>query len=210
MVDDTSSYYSQESIADRYPSCISPLRIQKASEPKHLSILQAYTDERNSARGSDKGSQEHEQRGTADEASSGAELAYTPLAPFLRQGAPTVRKASKTLIGEGGWLENTLKPESTTSPTRGGGFLGNLVKKAKEMVSNPLPFFFELPLLTNNPRSKQTKTTAPSANPVNQTRTKKKTTTTETTNPSQRPPANSPSPSARASKASSTANSSSP
>jgi hypothetical protein len=152
VADDSSSYYSQESKnGDRYPSCISPLRIQKSDEPKHLSILQAYTETaysetKSSARGSDKASEEVEQQqAVMDEASSGAELAYTPLAPFIPQGAgPSVRKASKTLIGEGGWLENTSKPEpAATSPTRAsGGFLGNLVKRAKEMVSPPPPPFF--------------------------------------------------------------------
>lgn len=135
VVDDSSSYYSQDSEGQRYPSCISPLRIHKENEPKHLSILKEYTDKKNSVRGSDKESEQYENHGFADEASSAAELAYTPLAPFLPHGVPTVRKASKTLIGEGGWLENTSKPEPNTSPTRGGGFLGNLVKKAKEIVS---------------------------------------------------------------------------
>lgn len=139
VADDSSSYYSQESsTGDRYPPCTSPLRVQKDNAPKHISILQAYIDNANSTRGSDKESEvesQHQHHGTTDEASSGAELAYTPLGPFLPQGVPTVRKASKTLIGQGGWLENTSKPEMTTSPTRGGNFLGNLVKKAKEMAS---------------------------------------------------------------------------
>ncbi|KAK4148875.1 hypothetical protein C8A00DRAFT_47392 [Chaetomidium leptoderma] len=136
IVDDSSSHYSQDSAEEPYPSCVSPLRIQKDYEPKHMSILQEYTDQKNSARGSDKGSEEPEQLGTPDEPASGAELAYTPLAPFLPKGALTVRKASKTLIGEGGWLEKTSKPEQPTagSPTRTGGFLGNLLKKAKDMI----------------------------------------------------------------------------
>ncbi|KAH6848273.1 hypothetical protein B0I37DRAFT_160446 [Chaetomium sp. MPI-CAGE-AT-0009] len=135
--DDSSSYYSQDSCGDSHPSRISPLRIQKDSEPRHISILQEYTDTKNSARGSDKGSEKSEQqRATPDQLSSGPELTYTPLAPFLPQGAPTVRKASKTLIGEGGWLENTSKPEQAGDPTRGVGFLGNLLKKAKEMIES--------------------------------------------------------------------------
>ena len=146
--DDSSSFYSQDSTGERYPSCISPLRIQKDDEPKHLSILQGYMDKRNTSGDSGNASSGAEQARTTDEASSGAERPYTPLAAFLPEGIPTFRKASKTLIGENGWLENTSKPaEQTTSPTRGGGFLGNLVKKAKEMVSiarkhqdkNPLP-----------------------------------------------------------------------
>ncbi|KAK3293506.1 uncharacterized protein B0H64DRAFT_364170 [Chaetomium fimeti] len=135
--DDSSSYYSQDSCGERHPSYISPLHIQKDGEPRHISILQEYTDKKNSARGSDKGSEVSEQqRVTPDQLSSGPDMAYTPLAPFLPQGAPTIRKASKTLIGEGGWLENTSKPEQAGSPTRGVGFLGNLVKKAKGMIES--------------------------------------------------------------------------
>jgi hypothetical protein len=194
--DDSSSYYSQDSAGERLPSCISPLRIQKDNEPRHLSILQEYTDKRNSVRGSGRAPEELERRATPDKVSSGAELAYTPLAPFLPQGAPTVRKASKTLIGEGGWLENTSKPEQNGSPTRGGNFLGNLVKKAKEMASKPT--VRPLNRMLTPPRSKPTRTTARSASPAS-----------PTTRPA-RPHASWPSRSARASRASSTASSSSP
>jgi hypothetical protein len=174
VADDSSSYYSQESKnGDRYPSCISPLRIQKSDEPKHLSILQAYTETaysetKTSARGSDKASEVEQQQAVMDEASSGAELAYTPLAPFIPQGAgPSVRKASKTLIGEGGWLENTSKPEpAAASPTRAsGGFLGNLVKRAKEMVrppfTSPSPPFSYPPPITNPPPPNQIESNKP-------------------------------------------------
>ncbi|KAL2263530.1 hypothetical protein VTK26DRAFT_6349 [Humicola hyalothermophila] len=135
VADDASSFYSQDSLGRRFPSCISPLRIQKDNEPKHISILQSYMDQRNSSRGSSNDLKRPDHRGAPDEVSSGAELQYTPLAPFLPSGTPFARKASKTLIGNGGWLENTSKPaETTSSPTRGGGLLGNLVKKAKEMM----------------------------------------------------------------------------
>lgn len=151
--DDSSSYYSQDSGGNRHPSCISPLRIQKDTEPRHISILQEYTEKKNSTRGSEKSSEVTEHRATPDELSSGPEMAYTPLAPFLSQGAPTVRKASKTLIGEGGWLENTSKPDQTGSPTKGGGFLGSLVKKAKEMVSKtPKPSPDSSPNHTHTPQ----------------------------------------------------------
>lgn len=137
MADDASSYYSQDSPSELYPGSISPLRIHKEYGHKHVSILQEYTEQKHSARVSDKGSAELEQHGVSDEASSCADLAYTPLGPFIPK-VPTVRKASKTLIGDGEWFENTSKPEQAPpSPTRGGGFLGNLVKKAKEMVSTP-------------------------------------------------------------------------
>ncbi|GAB1312903.1 hypothetical protein MFIFM68171_03113 [Madurella fahalii] len=131
--DASSSVYSQDSTAERYPSRVSPLRIQKDHEYKHLSLLQEYTDWRNTPSGF---GQEHETK----ERLSGAEPMYTS-SPSLAQGLPSVRKASKTLIGENGWLENTSKSaEPTTSPSRKGGFLGNLVKRAKEMVeSNHTP-----------------------------------------------------------------------
>ncbi|KAK4098235.1 hypothetical protein N658DRAFT_228450 [Parathielavia hyrcaniae] len=134
IVDDSSSYYSQDSAAERYPSHISPLNLHREIEPKHLSILQEYIDQQSSGRGSGKASEKLHHRGTQDEASSGAELAFSPLAPFQPNDIPSVRKASKTLIGEGGWLENTTKRDQAASPTRAGGFLGSLVKKAKEMI----------------------------------------------------------------------------
>ncbi|KXX73843.1 hypothetical protein MMYC01_209988 [Madurella mycetomatis] len=132
--DGSSSVYSQDSAAERYPSRVSPLRTQKDHECKHLSLLQEYIDWRNTPSSS---AQEHEIKGPA----SGAELTCNPLSPSLAHGLPSVRKASKTLIGENGWLENTSKPtEPTTPPSRKGGFLGNLVKRAKEMVeSNHTP-----------------------------------------------------------------------
>ncbi|KAL2160829.1 hypothetical protein VTH06DRAFT_1026 [Thermothelomyces fergusii] len=132
--DSASSCYSQDSSAERHSSPLSQLRIQRDDGPRHLSILQEYTETKSFARGLEKGSERTEKHAVANESSGGPELAYTPLAPFLPQGAPTVRKASKTLIGEGGWLENTSKPDQNGSPSRGGGFLGNLVKKAKEMI----------------------------------------------------------------------------
>lgn len=134
--DSASSYYSQDSSAEHYSSTMSPLRIQKDDGQRHLSILQEYTEQKSSVRGSEKDSEKSERHAVANESSTGREPAYSPLGPFLPQGAPTIRKASKTLIGEGGWLENTSKPDQNSSPSRGGGFLGNLVKKAKEMVSS--------------------------------------------------------------------------
>jgi hypothetical protein len=134
------SYYSQNSIgevAERYPSYLTPLHVPKQhepDEPKHLSILQAYAEEAFSANASRKSSREHS---NPDEASSSADLAYTPLAPFLPKGASGgIRKASKTLIGEGGWLENTSKPNPhpNLSSSHNAGLFSSIVKKAKEMV----------------------------------------------------------------------------
>ncbi|KAK4242135.1 hypothetical protein C8A03DRAFT_40554 [Achaetomium macrosporum] len=119
----SSSAYSQDSGKERHPSRISPLRIHKQNEPKHVSILQEYAEKM------DKGSAGFEKNGAADEASTGAEATYNPLAPLLPQ-RPAIRMASKTMIGEGGWLENTSKPAPTASPTRAGGFLGNLISDA--------------------------------------------------------------------------------
>ncbi|KAK4146432.1 uncharacterized protein C8A04DRAFT_9715 [Dichotomopilus funicola] len=160
--DDTSSYYSQESPVlddggggggglERHPSHISPLRIHKdcrdEHEPRHLSILQEYTERKHSARSQEALLDGKSQGQGQQQQKKENEIGYTPLAPFLPRDMPTVRKASKTLIGEGGWLENTSKTDPmggaggatgaglNSSPTRGGGgFLGNLVKKAKEMM----------------------------------------------------------------------------
>jgi hypothetical protein len=86
------------------------------------------------------------------ETSSGAEAietTYSPSGLAASQGLPSVRKASKTLIGENGWLERTNKrPDPNTSPSRKGGFLANLVKKAKGMVSPHTTFrLYRLPLI---------------------------------------------------------------
>ncbi|KAK3955524.1 hypothetical protein QBC32DRAFT_378346 [Pseudoneurospora amorphoporcata] len=89
--------------------------------------------------------------------------ALTPLFPVHNINNPNrnIRMASKTLIGENGWLESTSRPSdaqnpkqpnaaaaapnghskkpSTATPVRKTGFLDNLVKKAKDFVSAPLP-----------------------------------------------------------------------
>lgn len=95
--------------------------------------------------------------------------ALTPLFPVHNINNPNrnIRMASKTLIGENGWLESTSRPSdaqnpkqptaapaaptaaaapnghskkpSTTTPARKPGFLDNLVKRAKDFVSAPLP-----------------------------------------------------------------------
>ncbi|KAK3397433.1 hypothetical protein B0T20DRAFT_501159 [Sordaria brevicollis] len=93
--------------------------------------------------------------------------ALTPLFPVHNINNPNrnMRMASKTLIGENGWLESTSrpsdtqnpkqpttaatntstpnghskKPSTTGTPARKPGFLDNLVKKAKDFVSAPLP-----------------------------------------------------------------------
>ncbi|KAL1835621.1 hypothetical protein VTJ49DRAFT_6331 [Mycothermus thermophilus] len=133
------SYYSQDSIGERYPSHITPLQVQKApaqiqnpKEPKYLSVLEAYANEAFSTTGDSLlGSRDCT---TGDQHSSDEDLRYTTLAAYLPEGVTHVRKASKTLIGEGGWLENTSKPVASPSPNRSGGFLTSLVKRAKEMI----------------------------------------------------------------------------
>ncbi|KAK4118725.1 hypothetical protein N657DRAFT_637842 [Parathielavia appendiculata] len=90
MVDDSSFYYLRDSAGERCPSRIGPLHIHRDNEPKHLSILQEYIDQRSSVRDSDRALLELNHQGTQDEASSGAELAYTPLAPFLSKDVPSI------------------------------------------------------------------------------------------------------------------------
>ncbi|KAK3371186.1 hypothetical protein B0T24DRAFT_595028 [Lasiosphaeria ovina] len=150
LSDDTSSVYSQGSDEVSPLAPISPLRIKKEDFPKHISVLQGYNEWRQSPCYSDpesKNSQHvHFEKGFVDDhpgtangsSSGGTEGTYNPLAPYLmaqNSSAPT-RMASKILIGQNGWLEDTSKkqPEPTTSPSRKGGFFDRLVEKAKEMV----------------------------------------------------------------------------
>ncbi|KAL2024291.1 hypothetical protein VTK56DRAFT_8773 [Thermocarpiscus australiensis] len=132
--DDTPSVYSQDAAEQRYPSCVSPLRIEKDRDgTNNNNVFQKYTDWRNTHSGSHQGSEGLAQPGNSDIASS--DLQFTPWLTSA-QGLPRVRIASKTLIGEKGWLEDTSKPTRPppTTPSRSGRFLGNLVKKAKEMI----------------------------------------------------------------------------
>ncbi|KAH8897811.1 hypothetical protein GQ53DRAFT_624464, partial [Thozetella sp. PMI_491] len=64
------------------------------------------------------------------------ELMFSPLTPFFQTEAdPGVRKSSKTLIGDDGWLEKTAQLErAKMSPHRKAGFLDSIVKKAKDLV----------------------------------------------------------------------------
>ncbi|KAJ4400524.1 hypothetical protein N0V85_005737 [Neurospora sp. IMI 360204] len=106
-------------------------------------------------------------QGTNQSSSNGAATddfhysALTPLFPVHNINDPNrnIRMASKTLIGENGWLESTSRPSdaqnpkqpnaaagngankkpSTAAPARKTGFLDNLVKRAKDFVSAPLP-----------------------------------------------------------------------
>ncbi|KAK3684208.1 hypothetical protein B0T22DRAFT_444158 [Podospora appendiculata] len=144
--DESSSVYSQER---KSVMPISPLRIRKEEEPRHLSILQEYTDWKNSpcvpepdvgnlrpspADGELDDELAYERLGAHIGWASGPEPMYSPLPP-LSGPRNTNRKTSKTLIGENGWLESTSKPPvRKSSPTRKPGFIDNLFKKAKEMV----------------------------------------------------------------------------
>ncbi|KAK3321383.1 hypothetical protein B0T19DRAFT_403928 [Cercophora scortea] len=142
--EESSSVYSQDR---KSVMPISPLRIRKEEEPRHLSILQEYTDWKNSPcvpepdverpfPADDELDNElaYERLGQHIGWASGAEPMYSPLPP-LSGPRDTNRKASKTLIGENGWLESTSKPPvRKASPTRKAGFIDSLFKKAKEMV----------------------------------------------------------------------------
>jgi hypothetical protein len=62
---------------------------------------------------------------------------YSPLTPyFSTRDMPASTKASKTLIGDGGWLERTgaVSDDKTTLSPKKVGFLESLKKKAREIV----------------------------------------------------------------------------
>ncbi|KAK3989585.1 hypothetical protein QBC44DRAFT_266691, partial [Cladorrhinum sp. PSN332] len=63
---------------------------------------------------------------------------YSPIASLVPAGLPG-RVASKTLIGEHGWLEDTTKgPHQPTTPGKGRKLLGKFVSRAKDMMVSTL------------------------------------------------------------------------
>ncbi|EAA34398.1 hypothetical protein GE21DRAFT_3095 [Neurospora crassa] len=186
---DKSSVYSQENQEKapdpRFRSQISPLHVVKENKENDsgysqtLSILQDYGNWSNWAnseepvqnsqgpevtRAPTKLSNRSADRPGTDGATGTDDFHYsalTPLFPVHNINNPNrnMRMASKTLIGENGWLESTSRPSdaplnnqlntatsngtnkkpSTAVPARKPGFLDNLVKKAKDFVSAPLP-----------------------------------------------------------------------
>ncbi|KAK3946451.1 hypothetical protein QBC46DRAFT_301811 [Diplogelasinospora grovesii] len=143
LSDDASSLYSQDFVLheerkDEYAfRPISPLRIKKVNAAPHRSVLRDYSEWRNSPPRPNNNTGEPGQEGSNKASSSGTERMYSPLL-MSDVFPPEGRKASKTLFGQNGWLENTSSPPETAgpSPRRKGTFLNNLVKKAKEMVES--------------------------------------------------------------------------
>ncbi|KAK0634501.1 hypothetical protein B0T17DRAFT_8136 [Bombardia bombarda] len=161
--DDSSSDYSQDLLTGRFlppdftPSPVrppSPLNIQKEdSNNNHASVLRGYIDWINKPYHSEeetedrrlsftKNNRESYQAEARSGSSNGVDQIFTPLPFAFPDVHPGQRVASKTLIGEKGWLEKTAsttknKPKPTekkVSPTRKTGFLDKVVKKAKEMM----------------------------------------------------------------------------
>ncbi|KAM7206363.1 hypothetical protein V8F33_000649 [Rhypophila sp. PSN 637] len=129
---------------------VDPLRVnkneaRKGEVLKHDSVLKDYAEWMNSpcvpesegsnldrlqaARGSDRAPTNNQ-----SSLSSGTEPQFSALSPFTAglPGGPT-RIASKTLIGQNGWLESTTTVDKPL-PEKKQGFFDNLMRKAKGMV----------------------------------------------------------------------------
>jgi hypothetical protein len=155
-----SSLYSQNQKDPRYPSHISPLRVTKDGSPlrpvtKPVTVLGTNSTWQKPS-GVPHSSSERallarprgDTSATAPSSFDTHEHSFSPLVSLLsnENEKPTARKASKTLIGQNGWLESTsgpAPPKPTTSPVRKTGFFDNIVKKAKEMMVRPSRSFYE-------------------------------------------------------------------
>lgn len=150
--DDSSSAYSYEEEVSTSLLYISPLHIRRAFEsPEHPGVLQDYNDWKNAvtptalpdaAPNRFLGTHHPEQPEAVSHAHRGLASplpVYSPFTPFFStKDMPASKTASKTMIGDNGWLERTtFSPEKKSSPTKKGGFLDNLRKKAKGMVCFP-------------------------------------------------------------------------
>lgn len=68
---------------------------------------------------------------------------FSPLTPWLvGSGDGHTRKASKTLFGNRGWLQDTTAAHKKPEPQKATGFLDGIKKKARELVSSPPPCRF--------------------------------------------------------------------
>jgi hypothetical protein len=145
-------YSRQES---PFPS-ISPLHIRKAvGPPPRSNVLQSYTkweEERAAskyhrdispprARDTDAATKA-EHPSTMATAEGKLQVSYSPLTPFFStKDMPASKTATKTMIGDNGWLERTVTgAEEKSTPAKKVGFLGNLKKMAKEMVRGCLVY----------------------------------------------------------------------
>ena len=154
VLSERSSTYSQDFLDRRLPGHVSPLRIKKSGNaPLKKSVTIHEVDERRD--------KEHSVPGLITQSpaledpfvkyvvpdndaigqvsSAGIGGVDTPITPFINEGVKLGvagdRKASKTLIGHNGWLDDTSHPiVKAPSPTRKAGFFGDFVKKAKEII----------------------------------------------------------------------------
>jgi hypothetical protein len=163
---EVSSEYSQENKNARYPSHVSPLRIAKdSSPPKAATVLQSYAAQRKDVGIPRSESQKRLLTSPDDNVNglSSLESAFSPLASLLSNEKPSVRKSSKTMIGQNGWLESTTEPtpikQQGASPARKPGFFDNIMKKAKEMMVRMSPKLHRRH--TANNKHRQTTRTTP-------------------------------------------------
>lgn len=161
MEDGSSSVYTPTPLAPSHDDAAdSPPRAPHNPQMVGVNILQRYSEWRNTAPESNAAANGSTERhnstmGTpnaTDQALQGPSAAkssgamplsspvdfnappFTPLTPFIMGG--NVRKASKTMIGEKGWLEDTAaravkKPERQKNTT---GFFDNVKKTARKIV----------------------------------------------------------------------------
>jgi hypothetical protein len=63
---------------------------------------------------------------------------FTPLTPWLKgQGGRNIRKTSKNLFGDHGWLQDTATVKKKAEPQKSTGFFHGIKKVAREIVSLP-------------------------------------------------------------------------
>ncbi|KAK4228305.1 hypothetical protein QBC38DRAFT_158660 [Podospora fimiseda] len=154
------------SVVAHYPSAVSPLRVGKgdgvtAPYPKHVSVLEEYERWRESTT-PEVGKNQHQGDGRSASSGSAAPARVpssalmaedsvgidanrhsrtyspiTPLVPVEQLEALRGRVASKTLIGENGWLEDTSKGPNPPSapPSKGRLFLNRFKSKAKDVMT---------------------------------------------------------------------------
>jgi hypothetical protein len=75
---------------------------------------------------------------------------YTPLALMFPEGMGQ-RKASKTMIGAKGWLEDTTNSPEMKTPASKKSFFTNFMSKAKAIVSSLVHPFTHHQILTSHP-----------------------------------------------------------
>ncbi|KAK4159456.1 hypothetical protein QBC43DRAFT_193378, partial [Cladorrhinum sp. PSN259] len=144
------------SVLAQYPSAVSPLLVRKdagitAPYPKHASLLEEYEKWRGSTTPEvDQVNQHHGDGESGSFESSGGvpaqvssadteDRGFQPIAALISGPLPA-RVASKTLIGEHGWLEDTTSGlGKSTAPTgKSRKLFGKFVQKTKDMMVSVL------------------------------------------------------------------------